>query len=165
MGRDERRAVRGALLIGRRERDGKGHTRTREHHIRQPAREAAIAVRKRVEREQVVARPRRLGDGAEVVARADRLERGHERLSNLIPKKSPEYGKAIGKQRREREEAEELGLPAPYSGPPLFNPKVCAPCRGSFGPSASSRAVVGPGEGMMSQHLWFDYPKYSVELL
>ena len=53
-------------------------------------------------------------------------ERGHELLTNLIPKKSPEYGKAIGKQRRDAEEAEALGLPAPYSGPPLFNPKVRA---------------------------------------
>jgi hypothetical protein len=98
-------------------------------------------------------------------------ERGSERLTNLIPRKSPEYGKALGRMRREAEEAAEQGLPAPYSGPPLFNPKVSRRSDRSFLLARSlSQPLLRPAtswqrQGMMRQNLWFDYPKYAVEIL
>ena len=96
-------------------------------------------------------------------------ERGSERLTNLIPRKSPEYGKALGRMRREAEEAAEQGLPAPYNGPPLFNPKVSRRARLlarslAFATAPPTRHLPRR-QGMMRQNLWFDYPKYAVEIL
>ena len=71
---DEGGAVRAALCLRRGEPHDEGDAAAREHRVDERTRQPAVAVREGVERQQVVPCPRRLGDGAHVVARRERLQ-------------------------------------------------------------------------------------------
>ena len=82
--RDERGAVRRTLHLVRREADDERAAEAREHHVDEAARHPAVAVGERVEREEVVAGPRRLRHVAQVGARADGAQAGDQLLEALL---------------------------------------------------------------------------------